>query len=184
MSRQPEARPGRGWAQEACGRRSLCAVHMARKCRVPREGPGWRGSPQRVWGGGTGSGLPPLTPLSPLQRRKAPHEGVYNVSRGTISLGELGEGRDEGRLRPRGLSGCRLEQGSKAGLTLAWLLLQVPGQPGPPRARVVPSGGASPSKGRGRAPPVARSWSPECCPSGKAPSPPRCGSDGKGTLVG
>lgn len=143
--------------------------------RLTGRGPRW------VRGGGTGSGLPPLTPLSPLQRRKAPHEGVYNVSRGTISLRELGRaGRRRamalwplhGPCAPlRVLSGARL---------LRWPHGDCP-EPGWCRQAAQ----APPREGPGQALPVARSWSPpECCPRGKAPSPPRCGSDGKGTRAG
>lgn len=131
-------------------------MHTGRKRhRVPREGTGWRGR-----GGATGSGLPPLTPLSPLQRKKAPHEGVYNVSRGPISLGELGEGREEGRLRPRPASPRTWGKAPPLASPLGLLLL-VLGQPRPPQGRVVPSGWASPSCRQ-------ELVSSECCPSGKA----------------
>lgn len=148
-------------------------MHTGRKRhRVPREGTGWRGR-----GGATGSGLPPLTPLSPLQRRKAPHEGVYNVSRGPISLGELGEGREEGRLRPRPASplrepGARLLRWPHLWDCCCWSW----GSPDRPRAGWC--------RQAGRARPVARSWSPPSAALVGRPSPPRCGSDGRRTLAG
>lgn len=135
-------------------------MHTGRKRhRVPREGTGWRGR-----GGATGSGLPPLTPLSPLQRRKAPHEGVYNVSRGPISLGELGEGREEGRLRPWPASPRTRGKAPPLASPLGLLLL-VLGQPRPPQGKVVPSGWASRSCRQ-------ELVSSECCPSGKALTTP------------
>lgn len=146
--------PGRGWGTPAGG---LQCTRAGNATACPARG-------QAGGGGATGSGLPPLTPLSPLQRRKAPHEGVYNVSRGPISLGELGEGREEGRLRPRPASPRTRGKAPPLASPLGLLLL-VLGQPRPPQGRVVPSGWASRSCRQ-------ELVSSECCPSGKALTTP------------